>query len=464
MNKKVLFGAEAQEQLLKGVNIISNAVKATLGPKGRNVLIEDHMNRVHLTKDGVTVASSLLLEDAEQNIGVKVIKQASIKTASTAGDGTTTSIVLAQAMVQEGFKLVNSGANPIDLKRGMEASVAFVVEKLDELTQPIKNDWDKVKQVAIISANTDHEIGTLITEALIEVGDEGIIALEESKISKSYIELSTGTEWDRGYISPHFTNQGNKCVMENPYILIYDKKVRSTNDLKEIVEQVHMKKRSLLIICEELEAQALTFLIHNKINVGLKVCAVKVPSFGRNRSDMLEDLAILTDGVSFSEEKNLPLSEARLGDLGTCAKVIVTQSSISFLEGNGDKEEISDRIHEIKADIQNEEQEYMKSVKKERLAKFVGKVAKIYVGGTTDIEIKEKKDRFDDALQATRAAIKEGILPGGGYTLAKCAGELDKQEFLEHTSYDTTLGVQVIKKALSAPFKCSICSNSTTYD
>ena len=452
MAKDILFNIDARDQLKKGVDELANAVKVTLGPKGRNVIIEKKFGAPHITKDGVTVAKEIELSDAFQNTGAQLVKSVASKTGDDAGDGTTTATVLAQSIVGVGLKNVTAGANPMDLKRGMDKAVAKVVESIKEMADPVGDDYDKIEQVASISANNDPVIGKLIADAMRKVSKDGVITIEEAKGTDTTIGVVEGMQFDRGYLSPYFVTDTEKMetVMEHPYILIYDKKISNLKDFLPILEPAVQSGRPLLVIAEDVESEALTTLVVNRLRGQLKICAVKAPGFGDRRKAMLEDIAILTGGVVISEEKGLKLEQATLEMLGTCDKVTVSKENTTIVNGAGQKELISDRIAQIRSEIKNSTSDYDKEKLQERLAKLSGGVAVLYVGAASEVEMKEKKDRVDDALCATRAAIEEGIVPGGGVTYIRASKAL---EGLKGENADETTGIEIIKRAIEEPLR-----------
>ena len=425
MAKEILFNIDARDQLKKGVDELANAVKVTLGPKGRNVIIEKKFGAPQITKDGVTVAKEIELADAFQNTGAQLVKSVASKTGDDAGDGTTTATVLAQAIVGVGLKNVTAGANPMDLKRGIDKAVAKVVECIKAQAETVGDNYDKIEQVATVSANNDPVIGKLIADAMRKVSKDGVITIEEAKGTDTTIGVVEGMQFDRGYLSPYFVTDTEKmeCVMERPYILIYDKKISNLKDFLPILEPAVQSGRPLLVIAEDVDSEALTTLVVNRLRGQLKICAVKAPGFGDRRKAMLEDIAILTGGVVISEEKGLKLEQATIDMLGSCEKVTITKENTTIVNGAGDKDNILDRINQIKAEIKNSTSDYDKEKLQERLAKLSGGVAVLYVGAASEVEMKEKKDRVDDALCATRAAIEEGIVPGGGVTYIRAIEE-----------------------------------------
>ena len=458
MAKDILFNMEAREQLKKGVDELANAVKVTLGPKGRNVIIEKKFGAPHITKDGVTVAKEVELADPFMNTGAQLVKSVASKTGDDAGDGTTTATVLAQSIVNEGIKNVTAGANPMDLKRGIDKAFAKVVENIKEQAEAVGSDYDKIEQVATISANNDPEIGKLIADAMRRVSKDGVITIEEAKGTETSIGVVEGMQFDRGYLSPYFVTDTEKmeCVMDNPYILIYDKKISNLKDFLPILEPAIQTGRPLLVIAEDVDSEALTTLVVNRLRAQLKICAVKAPGFGDRRKEMLEDIAILTGGIVISEEKGLSLEQATIEMLGRCDKVTVSKDNTTIVNGVGSKEAIADRVAQIKAQIASTKSDYDKEKLQERLAKLAGGVAVLYVGAASEVEMKEKKDRVDDALCATRAAIEEGIVPGGGVTYIRA---IDALEGLKGDNADETTGIEIIKRAVEEPLR-QIVSNA----
>ena len=452
MAKEILFNIDARDQLKKGVDELANAVKVTLGPKGRNVIIEKKFGAPQITKDGVTVAKEIELADAFQNTGAQLVKSVASKTGDDAGDGTTTATVLAQAIVGVGLKNVTAGANPMDLKRGIDKAVAKVVECIKDQAETVGDNYDKIEQVATVSANNDPVIGKLIADAMRKVSKDGVITIEEAKGTDTTIGVVEGMQFDRGYLSPYFVTDTEKmeCVMERPYILIYDKKISNLKDFLPILEPAVQSGRPLLVIAEDVDSEALTTLVVNRLRGQLKICAVKAPGFGDRRKAMLEDIAILTGGVVISEEKGLKLEQATIDMLGSCEKVTITKENTTIVNGAGDKDNILDRINQIKAEIKNSTSDYDKEKLQERLAKLSGGVAVLYVGAASEVEMKEKKDRVDDALCATRAAIEEGIVPGGGVTYIRA---IDALEGLKGDNADETTGIEIIKRAIEEPLR-----------
>ena len=452
MAKEITFDIDAREQLKQGVDALANAVKVTLGPKGRNVIIEKKYGAPQITKDGVTVAKEIELEDSVNNLGAQLVKEVATKTGDAAGDGTTTATVLAQAIINVGLKNVTSGANPMDLKRGIDKAVAEVVKSIRKQSQIVGNDYDKIEQVAAISANNDSEIGALIAEAMKKVSKDGVITIEEAKGTDTTIEVVEGMQFDRGYISPYFVTNTEKmeCEMENPYILIHDKKISSLKELLPILEPAVQSGRPLLIIAEDVDSEALTTLVVNRLRSNLKICAVKAPGFGDRRKEMLEDIAILTGGMVISEERGLKLESATLEMLGTAEKVTIDKDNTIIVNGAGKKQSIADRINQIKAQIAATTSDYDREKLQERLAKLSGGVAVLYVGAGSEVEMKEKKDRVDDALSATRAAIEEGIVPGGGVSYIRAIEEVAK---LKGDNDDEKTGIEIIRRAIEEPLR-----------
>jgi chaperonin GroEL len=452
MSKQLFFELDARNKMKKGVDILANAVKVTLGPKGRNVVLEKKFGAPAVTKDGVSVAKEIELEDPIENMGAKMVKEVASKTADIAGDGTTTATVLAQAIIQEGLKNVAAGANPMDLKRGIEKAVTAVVDNLKQQSQTIGSDSQKIRQVAAISANNDETIGKLITEAFGKVGTEGVITVEEAKGTDTTVEVVKGMQFDRGYISPYFVTNTEKMQVEldNPYILICDKKIAVMKDILGILEKAAQSGRPLLIIAEDLEGEALATLVVNKLRGTLKVAAVKAPGFGDRRKEMLQDIATLTGGIVISEEQGYKLEGADLNYLGIAENISIDKDNTTIVGGNGKKEEIAARINQIKAQLENTTSDYDREKLQERLAKLSGGVAVLYVGAATEVEMKEKKDRVDDALHATRAAVQEGIVPGGGVACIRAAEALENMKGLNE---DETTGIHIIKRALEEPLR-----------
>ncbi len=458
MAKEIIFDIEAREQLKKGVDELANAVKVTLGPKGRNVIIEKKFGAPHITKDGVTVAKEVELDCPFQNMGAQLVKEVASKTNDDAGDGTTTATVLAQSIISVGLKNVTAGANPMDLKRGIDKAVATVVESLKKQSVAVGDDLQKIEHVAKISANGDETIGKLIAEAMGKVKKEGVITVEEAKGTETYVDVVEGMQFDRGYISPYFVTDTEKMEadLENPYILIYDKKISVLKDILPILEQTVQSGRPLLIIAEDIESEALTTLVVNRLRGSLKIAAVKAPGFGDRRKEMLEDIAVLTGGVVISEEKGLKLDAATMDMLGTADKVTINKDNTTIVNGAGDKAAISARVGQIKTQIDQTTSDYDREKLQERLAKLAGGVAVLYVGAPSEVEMKEKKDRVDDALSATRAAIEEGTVPGGGIAYIRA---IDSLEGLKGETEDETTGVEIVKRAIEEPLR-QIIANS----
>ncbi|MDE6215992.1 chaperonin GroEL [Bacteroides sp.] len=458
MAKEILFNIDARDQLKKGIDTLANAVKVTLGPKGRNVIIEKKFGAPHITKDGVTVAKEVELADAYQNTGAQLVKEVASKTGDDAGDGTTTATVLAQAIVAEGLKNVTAGASPMDIKRGIDKAVAKVVESIKNQAETVGDNYDKIEQVASVSANNDPVIGKLIADAMRKVSKDGVITIEEAKGTETTIGVVEGMQFDRGYLSAYFVTNTEKmeCEMENPYVLIYDKKISNLKDFLPILEPAVQTGRPLLVIAEDVDSEALTTLVVNRLRSQLKICAVKAPGFGDRRKEMLEDIAVLTGGVVISEEKGLKLEQATIEMLGTADKVTVSKDNTTIVNGAGNKENIKERCEQIKAQIASTKSDYDKEKLQERLAKLSGGVAVLYVGAASEVEMKEKKDRVDDALRATRAAIEEGIVPGGGVTYIRA---LEALENFEGDNADETTGIHIIKRAIEEPLR-QICANA----
>ena len=452
MAKEILFNIDARDQLKKGVDALANAVKVTLGPKGRNVIIEKKFGAPHITKDGVTVAKEIELADAYQNTGAQLVKEVASKTGDDAGDGTTTATVLAQAIVAEGLKNVTAGASPMDIKRGIDKAVAKVVESIKDQAETVGDNYDKIEQVATVSANNDPVIGKLIADAMRKVSKDGVITIEEAKGTDTTIGVVEGMQFDRGYLSAYFVTNTEKmeCEMEKPYILIYDKKISNLKDFLPILEPAVQTGRPLLVIAEDVDSEALTTLVVNRLRSQLKICAVKAPGFGDRRKEMLEDIAILTGGVVISEEKGLKLEQATIEMLGTADKVTVSKDNTTIVNGAGNKDGIKERCEQIKAQIVATKSDYDREKLQERLAKLSGGVAVLYVGAASEVEMKEKKDRVDDALRATRAAIEEGIIPGGGVAYIRA---IDSIEGMKGDNADETTGIGIIKRAIEEPLR-----------
>ena len=452
MAKDIKFDIDARDGLKRGVDALANAVKVTLGPKGRNVIISKSFGAPQVTKDGVTVAKEIELEDAHENMGAQMVKEVASKTNDLAGDGTTTATVLAQAIVKEGLKNVAAGANPMDLKRGIDKAVEAIVEDLEKQAKKVGNSTDKIKQVASISANNDDTIGDLIATAFGKVGKEGVITVEEAKGTDTYVDVVEGMQFDRGYLSPYFVTDADKMVAEldNPYILLIDKKISNLQEILPILEPVAQSGRPLLIVAEDVEGQALATLVVNKLRGGLKIAAVKAPGFGDRRKAMLEDIAILTGGTVISEERGFTIENATLDMLGTAETVTIDKDNTTIVNGAGKPADIKARVNQIKAQIDTTTSDYDKEKLQERLAKLAGGVAVLYVGAASEVEMKEKKDRVDDALHATRAAVEEGIVAGGGVALVRAKKVLEK---LTTENLDETTGVQIVNKAIEAPLR-----------
>lgn len=452
MAKEILFDQEAKDRLKKGVDALCDAVKVTLGPKGRNVIIDKKFGAPHVTKDGVSVAKEVELKDTVENMGAQMVKEVASKTNDIAGDGTTTATILAQAIVRTGLKNVTAGANPMDLKRGIDKAVAEVVKHLQKMSQKVGDSVEKIQQVATISANNDASIGSLIAEAMQKVKKEGVITIEEAKGTETEVKVVEGMQFDRGYISPYFVTDTEKMetVFDNPFILLYDKKISVMKDFLPVLEKTVQTGRPLLIIAEDVDGEALATLVVNRLRGSLKIAAVKAPGFGDRRKEMLEDIAILTGATVISEEKGLKLEDADLSFLGQAEKVTVDKENTTIVNGKGKKDEIKARVSQIKAQIEKTTSDYDREKLQERLAKLAGGVAVIYVGAASEVEMKEKKDRFDDALHATRAAVEEGIVPGGGVAYLRCLPALEK---LKVENDDEKIGVQIILRALEEPLR-----------
>ena len=452
MAKELKFNIEAREQLKLGVDTLANAVKVTLGPKGRNVILEKKFGAPQITKDGVTVAKEIELSDPYQNTGAQLLKSVASKTGEDAGDGTTTATVLAQSICSVGLKNVAAGANPMDLKRGIDKAVAKVVENIKEQAEMVGDNYDKIEQVATVSANNDEEIGKLIADAMKKVKKDGVITIEEAKGRDTTIGVVEGMQFDRGYLSPYFVTDTEKmeCVMDAPLVLIYDKKISNLKEIVHVLEPVANSGKPLLIIAEDVDSEALTTLVVNRLRLQLKICAVKAPGFGDRRKAMLEDIAVLTGGVVISEEKGLKLEQATVEMLGSAEKITITKDNTTIVNGKGDKNAIQDRVNQIKSEIKNTKSDYDKEKLQERLAKLAGGVAVLYVGAVSEVEMKEKKDRVDDALCATRAAVEEGIIPGGGVALVRAGKAL---EDLKGANNDEQTGIDIIKRAIEEPLR-----------
>jgi chaperonin GroEL len=458
MSKQIFFNLEARNKMKKGVDTLANAVKVTLGPKGRNVVIEKKFGAPSVTKDGVTVAKEIELEEPIENMGAQMVKEVASKTADVAGDGTTTATVLAQAIITEGLKNVAAGANPMDIKRGIDKAVDLIIENLRSQSQAVGNDIKKIQQVASISANNDNEIGKLIAEAMQKVGKDGVITVEEARGTETTIEIVEGMQFDRGYISPYFVTNSDKmeCELQSPFILIYDKKISAMKDILHILEKVAQQGAPLVIIAEDLEGEAMATLVVNKLRGTLKVAAVKAPGFGDRRKEMLQDIAILTKGIVISEDQGFKLENADLTYLGRAERITIDKDNTIIVGGKGKKDDINARIGQIKSQIESTTSEYDKEKLQERLAKLSGGVAVLNVGAATEVEMKEKKDRVDDALHATRAAVEEGIVPGGGIAFIRAIDVLEKKK---GANEDETTGIAIVRRALEAPLR-TIVSNA----
>ena len=450
--KEVKFSSDARERMLRGVDILANAVKVTLGPKGRNVVIDKQFGGPSITKDGVTVAKEIELEDTLENMGAQMVKEVASKTNDVAGDGTTSATVLAQAIISNGLKNVAAGANPMDLKRGIDKAVSAIIKDINKQAQQVGDSYDKIEQVASISANNDNVIGSLIAEAMKKVKTEGVITVEEAKGTDTTVEVVEGMQFDRGYLSPYFITDADKMEveLENPYILIFDQKISAMKDLLPILEQTAKSGKPLMIIAEDVDGEALSTLVVNKIRGALKVAAVKAPGFGDRRKAMLEDIAILTNGTVVSEERGFKLESTTLEMLGTTEKIVIDKDNTTIVNGAGDKKSISARVNQIKTQIETTTSDYDKEKLQERLAKLAGGVAVLYVGAATEVEMKEKKDRVDDALAATRAAVEEGIVPGGGVSIVRASQSLDK---LKAENDDEQTGINIIYRAVEEPLR-----------
>ena len=452
MAKIIKFDAEARASMMRGVNILADTVKVTLGPKGRNVVMDKSYGAPRITKDGVSVAKEIELEDTIENMGAQMVKEVASKTADLAGDGTTTATVLAQAIVSNGLKNVAAGANPMDLKRGIDKAVSVVVENLKSQSQEVGDSIEKIQQVGAISANNDNAIGSLIAEAMDKVKKEGVITVEEAKGTDTYVEVVEGMQFDRGYLSPYFVTNAEKMLadLDTPYILLYDKKISNMKDLLPILEPAAQSGKPLLIIAEDVDGEALATLVVNKMRGSLKITAVKAPGFGDRRKAMLEDIAFLTGGTVISEERGFKLENTTIDMLGTAEKVTIDKDNTTIVNGAGDKDNISARVNQIKAQIESTTSDYDREKLQERLAKLAGGVAVLYVGAASEVEMKEKKDRVDDALHATRAAVEEGIIPGGGVALVRAADALDQ---LKGDNADETTGIQIVTRAIEEPLR-----------
>ncbi len=458
MAKEIVFDIDARDKLKKGVDALANAVKVTLGPKGRNVVIDKKFGAPHITKDGVSVAKEIELKDTVENMGAQMVKEVASKTNDVAGDGTTTATVLAQAIVTGGLKNVAAGANPMDLKRGIDKAVEAIVTELQTLSKQVGNDNDLIKQVASISANNDETIGSLIAEAMKVVGNDGVITVEEAKRAETEVKTVEGMKFDRGYLSPYFVTNAEKMIadLENPYILIHDKKISNINELLPILEPVAQTGRALLIIAEDVDSQALATLVINRLKGGLKVAAVKAPGFGDRRKEILEDIAVLTGGTVISQETGLKMEDATIDLLGSAEKVEIDKDNTTIINGGGESDKIKERTNQIKAQIETTSSDYDKEKLQERLAKLAGGIAVLYVGAATEIEMKEKKDRVDDALAATRAAVEEGIIPGGGVAFIRAGDTLDVKS---GANEDENTGIKIVKRAIEEPLR-QIISNA----
>ncbi|TKG92448.1 chaperonin GroEL [Puteibacter caeruleilacunae] len=452
MAKEIKFNIEARDLLKQGVDKLADAVKVTLGPKGRNVIIDKKFGAPQVTKDGVTVAKEIELADAYENMGAQLVKEVASKTGDDAGDGTTTATVLAQSIINVGLKNVTAGANPMDLKRGIDKAVNKVIANIQELSQNVGDDFNKIEQVAKVSANGDEEIGSLIAEAMEKVNKEGVITVEEAKGTDTYVDVVEGMQFDRGYLSPYFITNSDKMIadLENPFILIHDKKISAMKDLLPVLEQTAQSGRPLLIIAEDIDGEALATLVVNRLRGSLKVAAVKAPGFGDRRKEMLEDLAILTGGVVVSDEKGMKLEQATIQDLGQAEKVTIDKENTTVVNGAGAEEAIAGRVAQIKKQIETTTSDYDREKLQERLAKLAGGVAVLYVGAASEVEMKEKKDRVDDALHATRAAVEEGIVPGGGVALVR---SIDVLEDFVGSNEDETTGIEIVKRAIEEPLR-----------
>ena len=452
MAKRIVFNEEARKALLNGIDAVADAVKVTLGPKGRNVILEKKYGAPQIVNDGVTIAKEIELQDGLENSGAQLLKEVSSKTNDVAGDGTTTATILTQAIVTEGLKNVTAGANPMDLKRGIDKAVAAVVAFIKDHAEQVDDNYDKIEQVATVSANNDAEIGKLLADAMRKVSKDGVITIEESKSRDTNIGVVEGMQFDRGYLSGYFMTDADKmeCVMDNPYILLYDKKISNLKEFLPILQPAAESGRPLLVIAEDVDSEALTTLVVNRLRGGLKICAVKAPGFGDRRKAMLEDIAVLTGGVVISEEKGLKLEQATLDMLGSADKVTVNKDNTTIVNGHGEKANIQDRVAQIKNEIENTKSSYDKEKLQERLAKLAGGVAVLYVGANSEVEMKEKKDRVDDALCATRAAIEEGIVAGGGTTYIRA---LEALKDMKGDNADETTGIRIVERAIEEPLR-----------
>ena len=458
MAKNIIYGNEARLKIKEGVDKLANAVKVTLGPCGRNVVLEKKYGPSTITKDGISVAKEIELKDPVENIGAQLIKEVASKTNDGAGDGTTTATVLAQSIYNNSLKYVTSGANPVEIKKGIDLAVENVIAEIKNISKEIDNNSSDIEQVATISANNDSEIGKMIAEAMAKVGKDGVITVEEAKGTQTSVKVVEGMEFDRGYLSPYFVTNTEKMTveMENPYILITDKKISALKELLPILESVAQSGKPLLIIAEDVDGEALTTLVVNRLRIGLKICAVKAPGFGDRKKEILQDIAIVTGGNVISEEQGRKLENITIEDLGKAEKINITKDNTVIVNGNGNKKEINDRANQIRSQIENTKSEYDKEKLQERLAKISGGVAVLYIGASTEVEMKEKKDRVDDALHATRAAVQEGIVPGGGVTLLRCSEKIIN---LKGENEDQKLGINIVYKSLFAPIK-TILSNA----
>ena len=458
MAKDIIYGNEARLKIKEGVDKLANAVKVTLGPCGRNVVLEKKYGPSTITKDGISVAKEIELKDPVENIGAQLIKEVASKTNDGAGDGTTTATVLAQSIYNNSLKYVTSGANPVEIKKGIDLAVENVIAEIKNISKEIDNNSSDIEQVATISANNDSEIGKMIAEAMAKVGKDGVITVEEAKGTQTSVKVVEGLEFDRGYLSPYFVTNTEKMTveMENPYILITDKKISALKELLPILESVAQSGKPLLIIAEDVDGEALTTLVVNRLRIGLKICAVKAPGFGDRKKEILQDIAIVTGGNVISEEQGRKLENITIEDLGKAEKINITKDNTVIVNGNGNKKEINDRANQIRSQIENTKSEYDKEKLQERLAKISGGVAVLYIGASTEVEMKEKKDRVDDALHATRAAVQEGIVPGGGVTLLRCSEKIIN---LKGENEDQKLGINIVYKSLFAPIK-TILSNA----
>ena len=450
--KEILFDQEAKNRLKKGVDALCDAVKVTLGPKGRNVIIDRKFGAPHVTKDGVSVAKEVELKDTVENMGAQMVKEVASKTNDIAGDGTTTATILAQAIIRTGLKNVTAGANPMDLKRGIDKAVAEVVEQIKKMSRKVGNSIEQIEQVATISANNDNTIGKLIAEAMKQVKKEGVITIEEAKGTETNVKVVEGMQFDRGYISPYFVTDTEKmeAVMENPFVLLYDKKISTMKDFLPVLEKTVQTGRPLVVIAEDIDGEALATLVVNRLRGSLKIAAVKAPGFGDRRKEMMEDIATLTGGMVISEEKGMKLEDVDLTMLGQAEKITIDKENTTIVNGKGKKADIQDRVNMIKSQIEKTTSDYDREKLQERLAKLAGGVAVIYVGAASEVEMKEKKDRFDDALHATRAAVEEGIVPGGGVAYIRCLSALDK---VKAENNDEQVGIQIIRRALEEPLR-----------